>query len=37
MRHVLVNGTPIRVDGEPVGPDELAAAGARPGRVLRGR
>jgi N-acyl-D-amino-acid deacylase len=31
VAHVLVNGTPIRVDGEPV-PDGLAA---RPGRVLR--
>ncbi len=32
MRHTLVNGVPIRVDGEPV-EDGLAA---RPGRVLRG-
>ncbi|HEV3450028.1 MAG TPA: amidohydrolase family protein [Acidimicrobiia bacterium] len=31
VAHVLVNGTPIRVDGEPV-PDGLDA---RPGRVLR--
>jgi N-acyl-D-aspartate/D-glutamate deacylase len=31
VSHVLVNGTPIRVDGEPV-PEALAA---RPGRVLR--
>ena len=31
VTHVLVNGTPIRVDGEPV-PDGLAA---HPGRVLR--
>jgi N-acyl-D-amino-acid deacylase len=31
MRHVLVNGTPIRVDGAP-DPDGLAA---RPGVVLR--
>jgi N-acyl-D-aspartate/D-glutamate deacylase len=37
MRHVLVNGTPIRVDGEAVDADELAARGGRPGRVLRGR
>jgi N-acyl-D-aspartate/D-glutamate deacylase len=37
MRHVLVNGTPIRVDGEAVGADALAAGGGRPGRVLRGR
>lgn len=32
ISHVLVNGTPIRVDGEPV-PNALEA---RPGRVLRG-
>jgi N-acyl-D-amino-acid deacylase len=32
MAHVLVNGTPIRVDGEPV-PDAVAS---KPGRVLRG-
>jgi len=32
MTHVLVNGTPIRVDGEQ-NPDALAT---RPGRVLRG-
>ena len=32
IRHVVVNGTPIRVDGEP-DPDALAT---RPGRVLRG-
>jgi N-acyl-D-aspartate/D-glutamate deacylase len=32
VRHVVVNGTPIRVDGEP-DPDALAT---RPGRVLRG-
>ena len=31
MTHTLVNGVPIRVDGEPV-PDGLAA---RPGQVLR--
>ena len=31
MTHVLVNGVPIRVDGEPV-PDGLDA---RPGKVLR--
>jgi N-acyl-D-aspartate/D-glutamate deacylase len=31
MTHVLVNGVPIRVDGEPV-PDALDA---RPGKVLR--
>ncbi|MCZ7525555.1 MAG: amidohydrolase family protein [Acidimicrobiia bacterium] len=31
MRHVIVNGTPIRVDGEP---DERGVA-ARPGRLLR--
>ncbi len=30
VRHVLVNGTPIRVDGEPV------ADGKRPGALLRG-
>jgi N-acyl-D-aspartate/D-glutamate deacylase len=30
VRHVIVNGTPIRVDGEPT------ASGDRPGRVLRG-
>ena len=33
MRHVIVNGTPIRVDGEPV-PE---AVEARPGRVLNRR
>ena len=33
MRHVVVNGTPIRVDGEP-DPDALAS---KPGQVLRGR
>jgi N-acyl-D-aspartate/D-glutamate deacylase len=32
MTHVIVNGTPIRVDGEPV-PDAVAS---KPGRVLRG-
>jgi N-acyl-D-aspartate/D-glutamate deacylase len=32
IRHVIVNGTPIRVDGAP-DPDALAT---RPGRVLRG-
>jgi N-acyl-D-aspartate/D-glutamate deacylase len=32
MTHVLVNGTPIRVDGDPV--DEGVAA--RPGKLLRG-
>jgi N-acyl-D-amino-acid deacylase len=32
MRHVVVNGTPIRVDGEPVA-DALAS---KPGKVLRG-
>jgi len=32
MRHVVVNGTPIRVDGEPS--DEGVAS--KPGRVLRG-
>ena len=32
VRHVLVNGTPIRVDGTP-DPDAVAT---RPGRVLRG-
>jgi N-acyl-D-aspartate/D-glutamate deacylase len=32
MRHVLVNGVPIRVDGEPVALD----ADGRPGVVLRG-
>jgi N-acyl-D-amino-acid deacylase len=32
MAHVLVNGTPIRVDGEPV-PEAVAS---KPGRVLRG-
>jgi N-acyl-D-amino-acid deacylase len=32
VRHVVVNGTPIRVDGEP-DPDALTT---RPGRVLRG-
>lgn len=32
MKHVLVNGTPIRVDGQP-DPDGV---GARPGTVLRG-
>jgi N-acyl-D-amino-acid deacylase len=32
MRHVVVNGTPIRVDGEPV-PD---AIDSKPGRLLRG-
>jgi N-acyl-D-aspartate/D-glutamate deacylase len=32
MAHVFVNGTPIRVDGEPV-PD---AIDSKPGRVLRG-
>jgi N-acyl-D-aspartate/D-glutamate deacylase len=32
VRHVLVNGTPIREDGE----DISAARQARPGRVLRG-
>jgi N-acyl-D-amino-acid deacylase len=32
MAHVLVNGTPIRVDGKPV-PD---AVESKPGRVLRG-
>ena len=31
MTHVLVNGVPIRLDGEPV-PDELDA---RPGALLR--
>jgi hypothetical protein len=36
MRHVLVNGTPIRLDGEAIGADELAADGGRPGTVLRG-
>jgi N-acyl-D-aspartate/D-glutamate deacylase len=32
MAHVIVNGTPIRVDGEPV-PD---AVDSKPGRLLRG-
>ena len=32
MRHVVVNGTPIRVDGE-TDPDGLAA---KPGQILRG-
>ena len=32
MTHTLVNGTPIRVDGEPV----VDAARTKPGRVLRG-
>ena len=32
MQHVLVNGTPIRVDGQP----DLDGVGARPGTVLRG-
>ena len=32
MAHVVVNGTPIRVDGEPV-PDAVAS---KPGRLLRG-
>jgi len=32
MSHVVVNGTPIRVDGEPV-PDAVAS---KPGRLLRG-
>jgi N-acyl-D-aspartate/D-glutamate deacylase len=32
MRHVLVNGTPIRVDGTP----DADALATRPGRVLRG-
>jgi N-acyl-D-aspartate/D-glutamate deacylase len=36
MRHVLVNGTPIRVEGEAVSLRELDANGGRPGRVLRG-
>ena len=31
MTHTLVNGVPIRVDGEPV------VNGARPGQVLRGK
>jgi hypothetical protein len=31
MRHVLVNGTPIRVDGAP----DADAVAARPGTVLR--
>jgi hypothetical protein len=30
IRHVIVNGTPVRVDGEEVDPD------GRPGTVLRG-
>jgi N-acyl-D-amino-acid deacylase len=32
MAHVVVNGTPIRVDGEPL-PDAVAS---KPGRLLRG-
>jgi N-acyl-D-amino-acid deacylase len=32
MAHVLVNGTPIRVDGEP----DANAVASKPGRVLRG-
>jgi len=32
VRHVLVNGTPIRIDGEPV----AEAVQTKPGRVLRG-
>jgi hypothetical protein len=32
MTHVLVGGTPIRIDGEP---DEAGVA-ARPGAVIRG-
>ncbi len=32
MAHVVVNGTPIRVDGEPV----ADAVASKPGRVLRG-
>jgi hypothetical protein len=34
VRHVLVNGTPIRVDGAV---DDAVDAGNRPGRILRGR
>jgi hypothetical protein len=32
MRHVLVNGVPIRLDEEQVAPDEMMTL---PGRVLR--
>jgi N-acyl-D-aspartate/D-glutamate deacylase len=34
VRHVVVNGTPIQVDGSPTGAAS-GAAGARPGRVVR--
>jgi len=31
MRHVIVNGHPIQVDGEPVAADELG----RPGHLVK--